>query len=632
MSTVSNTTMRLSGLASTLDTESIVRDLMEVSRIKVDQVGQQKQILEWKQEFYKEIATKLYEFQTKFYNSSSSWSDELSKLSASYNSNYISVNTSSNSTAGNIYIDDIISLASSTKVVSSTSVSSNPSIEINTDNLSELVGKSIVVNLNGIEKLLTFTDRTYATSVDVQGELQSLINNSFGNGKATVNLYGNTMSLNAENSTIILKTPTDGTEPSSVLTFDSYSSNRVDFNVSLSSATLASPALNGNDVKFTINGKPFEFTSANTLNDIMTKINSSSAGVQLTYSILTDKFTLTSTATGSANDITYTDTAGTLMSSLFGAGVKTSGTDAVVKLNANGSTNAEDMITITRSTNIIDVDGTTITLLSKATDESSEKINITLSRENESIISKIKSFVDDYNSLLSSITTKLSEEHEKNYTPLTNTQKEDMSETEIELWTKKAKIGLLANDTYLKAIAAELRSIFYTQVSELGDSTASIGLMSEIGISTTVYSDKGKLTIDETKLKAALINNSEKVMALFKQKSDKAFSLYSTAEVQQERFNESGIFDRLGDFLSKNLSKVGKKGVLINLVGSPTDTYTGETDYSKRISALENKMEDMEESLVDEENRYWRQFTAMESALAKLNQQSAWLSNMLGDK
>lgn len=632
MSSVGSTTTRLTGLASSLDTEAIIKDLMNVSHIKVDKVEQQKQTLEWKQEFYKEITTKLYEFQSKHFNSSSSWDNDVSKLSASCDSNYISVTASPDSSTGNIYIDDIVSLASASKLVSSTSISSNPSIEINTDTLSELAGKSIVVNLNGIEKMLTFTDRTYSSSADVQNELQSLIDSSYGSGKVAVDLNSNTLSLSAPNSTIIIKTPTDGTDPSAVLSFDSFSSNRIDFNVSLSSAALASNPLDGTDVKFSINGTAFEFTSANTLNDIMTKINSSNAGVKMAYSKLTDKFTLTSTVTGASSNASIEDTTGSLMSSLFGAGEKTNGTDAIIKLSTNGSTSAEDIITLTRSTNNIEVDGTTITLLNEAADETAEKINISLSHDNEAITKKIKSFVEDYNTLLSSITAKLSEERNRDYTPLTETQKEDMSESEIELWTKKAKTGLLANDTYLKAIASELRGCLYTPISELGDNSLTIGLMSEIGISTTNYSDKGKLTINETKLTDSLNNNIDKVMALFTQKSDKSYSLYSTTETQQERFNESGIFSRLSDVLNKNLSKVGKKGALINLVGSPTDTFTGDTDYSKRIKALEDKIEKMEDSLSDEENRYWNQFTAMESALAKLNQQSAWLSNMLGSE
>ncbi|MDD4422941.1 MAG: flagellar cap protein FliD N-terminal domain-containing protein, partial [Eubacteriales bacterium] len=73
MSYISGTTTRLSGLASSIDTDMVVEELMKASEIKVDEVRQQKQILEWKQEFYQEVTKKLYDFQQKYF-SDASWS------------------------------------------------------------------------------------------------------------------------------------------------------------------------------------------------------------------------------------------------------------------------------------------------------------------------------------------------------------------------------------------------------------------------------------------------------------------------------------------------------------------------------------------------------------------------------
>jgi len=79
-----------------------------------------------------------------------------------------------------------------------------------------------------------------------------------------------------------------------------------------------------------------------------------------------------------------------------------------------------------------------------------------------------------------------------------------------------------------------------------------------------------------------------------------------------------------------NLSTVGKKGALITLVGSPNSSYTANTEYGKKISSMEDKIDDMKDKLVDEEDRYWNRFTAMESALSKLQSQNSWLTSMLG--
>lgn len=625
---------RITGMASGLDTESIVESLMKASRTKVDKVEQQKTLLEWKREMYQNITTKLYEFQQKYFNTTSSWASEISRLSASYNSSLISVTTSANSTAGSIYIQDIVSVATAAKLESSSPVSADPQITVNTENLSDLAGKTIIVSLNGIEKVLTFSNKEYTAATDVADEIQSQLNNMFGSGKIAVNLNGDNISLSAANSAVMIKTSTDGTDPGDALTFASYSSNRIDFNVSLASTSLRTDALAGGDkVEFTINGKPFSFNATATLSDIMRIINSSDAGVKMSYSALTDKFTLVSTETGAASDITISDVTGNLMNALFGTGVKTAGTDAVVKLSVDGSTNPESIITVTRSTNTIDVNGTLITIKGKDAGNAEENITINLGYDTDAILTKIKSFINDYNALLSEITTKLTEEYDRDYQPLTQDQKEAMTEKEIELWEKKAKTGLLRNDIYLKSIAEELKRCFYTPVMDLSDNSVSIGILSEIGISTTQYADRGKLTIDETKLKNALNSDPEKVISLFTQQSDKSFSVYATDDWLNERFNEEGVFHRLSDVLNTNLNKTGnRKGALINLVGSPTDSYTGETEYSKRIKELKEKIADLEDKLAKEEDNYWAKFTAMETAIAKLNQQSSWLMSLNSSK
>ncbi|HBR32917.1 MAG TPA: hypothetical protein DD733_12640, partial [Clostridiales bacterium] len=563
MSYISGTTTRLSGLASSIDTDMVVEELMKASEIKVDEVRQQKQILEWKQEFYQEVTKKLYDFQQKYF-SDASWSESISKPAPSYNSNYISVTTSANSVSGNIYIKDIVSVATAAKLTGTSAVSSDPVIDIDTSNLSELAGKNIIISLNGTEEQLNFSDISYESSADVQTELQSLINSKFGSDKIMVSLNEDRLTLSAENSEIILKIPTDGSDASSVLTYDAFSSNRVDLNVSLSSADLRGAIPAGSDIEFVINGKTFNFTSDDTLSQIMNKINTSDAGVKMTYSSLTDKFTITSVKTGSASDITFSDTTGTLMSSLFGTGITTYGTDAVVKLSTSGATDGSDIITITRSNNSIDVDGTTITLKGKAPGEAEEGISVLLSHNSDDMFNKITAFVDDYNALLSSITAKTSEEYDRDYPPLTDAQRADMSEKEIEDWEKKAKTGLLANDIYLNDIATSLRSCMYTPLAKLGDNTEALGVLIDLGISTVHYSDKGKLTIDKTKLRNALNSDPDKAAALFSQKSSISFSLYASQEQQEKRFNESGIFYRFSDILNKNLSTVGKKGALIS--------------------------------------------------------------------
>lgn len=636
-SSINTSTMRLSGLSSGMDTESIVNGLLTASKTKLQAAEKQKISLEWKQEAYKSILTKLSSFQTKYFGTSSTSSNttilgsSLAKLSASYSSPYVSVAATSDSSSGSIYVADIMSLASAAKLSGDTGVSGTPTISVDTENLADLAGKSIIVTLNGVKKSITFSDKTYSSAQDVYNELTAQLKTAFGSGKITVAFSGDDITLTASNSTLQLSVPPDSAkDPSSVLNFGSYTSNRLSLTAGLSSAGLSSDVL-GEDgtLAFSINGKSFSFSSTSSLSDIMKTINGSDAGVKMAYSSLTDSFSLTSTTTGAESAVSVSDSTGSLMSALFGGGTFTAGTDAVVKLSTNGSTDEADLITLTRSTNTISVDGTQITLLGKAAGDEAEGVDIKLSYDTDAIATKITDFVNDYNALLKTLTDKLSEDANKDYTPLTDEEKDQMSDSEIELWEEKAKTGLLRGDSTLASIVSELRTSMNSVITSLiGDGTYST--LSSMGITTGTYNEKGQIHMDKDKLKQALEGDAGKVLDAFTQKSDISYSAYATAEQKSERFNESGVLWRISDILSKNLATVGKKGTLITLVGSPNSSYNANSEYAKRIAGMEDKISTMKDKLADEEDRYWERFTAMESALSKLQSQNSWLTSMLG--
>ncbi len=637
MAGINPSTLRLTGMASGLDTEGIVKDLMAVGKLKVEGVKKQKMLLEWKQEYYQEITSKLSAFQNKYFGASSAGTlmgGPLSMLSATYNSPYISVLAGSGATQGSMYIADIISLASSAKLEGNQPVSADPKIGVNTDALTDLSGKSVVVTLDGITKTITFSPRAYATSQDVQQELSSQLNGAFGEGRVGVALNGDEISLSAENSALRISVPTDAEEnPTGILDFVSYSGNRLEFSMSLKQAGLKSSifaAPDDEDIAFTINGKHFSFTGESTMNDIVKAVNSSGSGVTISYSSLTDTFSLLSNTTGSTSAISVQDDHGHLMDALFGVSKYTAGTDALVRLSTNGSKQEEDLVTVQRSTNTFSVNGATVTLLGKADGAAREDIGVSMAYDADAIVEKVKAFVDDYNELLGSITAKTSEERFRDYSPLSEDEKAEMSEEEIKLWTEKAKSGILRNDNSLRAIENELKSSMYTAVKELGGSEEALGILAQIGITTGNYSEKGKLHLDEAKLREALGENPEKTLGLLTQQSSVSYSLYASQEQQQKRFSESGALFRISDILSKNLSTIGKKGALIELVGSPNSGYKGETEYSRRISDIQDRIDRMNDQLSAQEDRYWRQFTAMETALNKMNSQTSWISGMLG--
>jgi flagellar hook-associated protein 2 len=245
-------------------------------------------------------------------------------------------------------------------------------------------------------------------------------------------------------------------------------------------------------------------------------------------------------------------------------------------------------------------------------------------------VENVKAFVDDYNELLGSITTLTSAERFRDYKPLSDDEKDEMSDKEIELWTEKAKSGILRGDTTLQSIETELKSSMFSAIQKLGESGSNLGILADIGITTSGYQEKGKLHLDENKLREALTSDTEKTLGLLTQTSSTSYSQYASSEQRAKRFNESGALWRLSDILTQNLNTVGKKGMLITLVGSPNSAYLGESEYRSRIADIQDRIDSMNEKLISQEDTYYKRFSAMETALSKLNSQSSWLANMLG--
>jgi len=636
ISTINSSSNRITGLASGLETEELVTQLTQTTRNKINKASQQKQILEWKQEDYRSILTNLIGFNSKYFGSSSSnltINKSLSQLTAqSSNTQYVKVVAGEDASSSSVYINDIKSLATAAKLQSSAAISPPLSFAVSLDNLESLPGKSMEVTLDGTAKTITFSDQAYVSSEDVATELTSLLNEAFGENRISVSGTDGNLTFSSENSILsIADSGIEGSEALDILGFsdEDVSSNRLDLNAALSSYT----SLFGNDETFcfSINGEDFSFESTTTISKIIATINASDANVKIAYSNVTDTFTITSKETGTGSNITMEDTQGSFLDAIMaGSGTFTEGTNAVVTLSLDGSTDTNDLITITRNSNTFSLEGTTYTLQGMAQGTETENVNINVQLDIDSLVEKITEFIDGYNNLLGSITDKLYEERDSDFMPLTDDEEEELSESEAATWTEQARSGWLRNDSYLTSIATQMRSSLYTQIQKTDGSGEDIGIiLADIGITTSDYTENGKLTIDETKLREALTQDPEKVLNLLTQESSVGYSLYNTSEKAQQRYNESGLLWRLNDIVKANINAVGKKGSLVQLVGNPNTGYVGISTYSKKISDIKETISDLSTKLQDEEDYYWSKFTAMETALNNLNAQSSWLSAQL---
>lgn len=349
------------------------------------------------------------------------------------------------------------------------------------------------------------------------------------------------------------------------------------------------------DTTFTVNAY------SETMNTLMSKISSSAtSGVSAFYDTGTDKIVFNAKKTGdnniSGNDISLT---GSFLTTALQMTKYAEGNDAVFSING---------LATTRKENSFNINGVSFTL--KSTSET--PVDVTISQDTDSIFDSIKAFVDKYNEIAGNINTKLSEKRDRDYAPLTDAQKESMKDDDITLWESKAKSGLLNGDPLLSRIVNRMRTSLYDQVS--GTANPNYNRLSSIGITTCVYyQEKGKLVIDEAKLKTAISENPEEVIELF--------TKVSTATDATQKYQESGLIERL----YTNVSNAVKD--LITKAGQDNGylLYDNST-LGQDMRRLESQISLVEDRLEDKETNYYKKFSALETAINKMNAQSAWLS------
>lgn len=512
-----NTFNRISGLASGMDIDKIVSNLMTVARAPEDTLKQNLQVLEWQQDAYRTANTNLDTLKDTVFNL---------KLQGSFlgkqaDSSSTAVTASAGNTALNLtHTIEVTSLATGAVMTSAAAIATNG---------------AYTGNLNAM--------------------LTGLTTGSDGNVKVLIG---------------------DG-------------------------ATTQ---------EFTIN------PGTQSLNDLINQINSSSLNLKASWDGSLKRFYLSSTKPGQSNSVSYTDESGNLMQQLFGSSNTTqtvSGTDAQVKI---------DGTSYSFNSNQIQVNGVNYNL--KGT--TNGIATVTVSNDVDAIVSTIKDFITQYNSTLADLNGKLTETRYSDYTPLTDAQLSSgkLTSTQIDQWTAKAKSGLLNNDSLLSSAVYAIRNAMSSPVSGLtGQVTVTVGSqqvttaanqMSVIGITTGSYTENGKLSLDENKLREALQSNPQAVMDLFTKSTDASGNQVTDSSQQ-------GLAVRLYSALNNSISQITDK--------AGSSSYLYDNSYmGKSMKNLNTQISAMETQLQVLETRYYNEFTTMEETMSQLNTQGAWLSQM----
>lgn len=386
-----------------------------------------------------------------------------------------------------------------------------------------------------------------------------------------------------------------------------------------------------------------------TLTDLAAAINKAGLNIRATYDVDNDTFSIYNTKSGAANTIEFSnidpDTADLFNDLGFYKSVdgKLIGTSSDSE-TASGSVYNEDTddweITTTTTTTTdykpfsfdddltiegqnakVLIDGVTyekadnkftaggITYdVSNATKGEIAKVSVT--QDVDGIVDKVKSFIEDYNKMLSSLYELYSEKPESGYSPLTQSQKDAMKEEQVTKWEEKAKKGILYHDRTIGNVISKLREALSSKVEGLNDKYDSIF---SIGISTTGL--QGQLTLDETKLRRALDENPDSVYNVFA-KLDSNYTDSSGKKV--ERTSHNGVAQRLGDIFSNSLKTIRSRS------GTSSDT-NDDSEINNILRRMKTQMSDFKKKMNAYEDMLYKKYDRMESMLAKLGAQMNYI-------
>lgn len=361
--------------------------------------------------------------------------------------------------------------------------------------------------------------------------------------------------------------------------------------------------------KLNINGTEISLDKKSTISSMMSAVNKSAAGVTMTYSSLTNSFTLESKEFGGAGKVEVGDTSlGRSLGLVDDNGTvgASEGQNAIFEINGQE---------VYLNDNTYTLDGNTFTFNDNMTIGETYTVNI--AKDSTTVKDALKKFVESYNKLIDDVYGYIGKSPAKDddgntYEPLTNAEKDEMSEDEITKWEEKAKQGVLYNDSTVSTVMSQMRSALYTSVTL--DDGSKFGIYN-LGIKTSSeWSEHGKLQIDEDAFDKAFENNEDAIIKLFTD-------------------SDTGMMKKLNSVIDgavKSSGAANTRGTLVRKAGKADSSVTTDSTIYKEMVKMQDRLKELQDRYDTKEEYWWKVFTNMETAMADLNSQTSYISSYLG--
>lgn len=693
--------MRITGMASGMDINQMMKDIMRAERVPLDKLTQQRQVLEWQRNDYREMNMLVTKFRDSIFDSVLMRTNMASKTVESSNSDKITATASAAAGNSTYRISEVKQLATAASNFSNKKLS-----ELNSElggnpidsskSLQSQLGNNTVWKKGVIEKQ-SFTMNSTTTGpfelkvdegvsvtepldaiVKVNGELYEVVDTetALGEGKVYLNSTDGTLSFHdtltnesknlnkefqisvsyitdkkkeeftptEETSSFYLKKGSinlasleirrngDTTPLTIVENEDEITDSNVYINLETGQIKFKNKTKDKIEVTYQQNyltgaitthnetgetKEKYIFEGNKSLDNVLSEISSSGVGVSGFYDSFSDKVSMTRTETGRFNPAgTEMNFVGDFFTNVLGLNSQRADANknGVIETGETGEIGGQNAIfTVNgleteRYSNTFSLNNVTFTLKDKITlDEN--PVMLSVNTNTEKVFETIKGFVDEYNELIDKVQVKLKEERYRDYKPLTSEEKEALSEREVELWEEKAKSGMLRRDTILTNGMNQLRVDVYSPVTV--SENAAFRQLSDLGITTTKdFMAGGKLELNEAKLKEAIGKDPEAVYQVF--------------AADGNSFGEKGLARRMRETLGTMRENI------INRAGNDT-RQNHQFTIGRNLDNIEDRISSFERRLQQVESRYWKQFTAMEKAMQRSNNQANFLfSNLSG--
>lgn len=509
--------MRLSGLISGMDTESIIQQLVSAKKTKVDDAKKAQTKLEWKTTAWKDLNTKLKNLQSKYINNMRFTSAYMKKTTSVSDSTAASIITGENAMNGvqNLKITQLAKTAYMT--------GGKTSLRTKTD------ADGDDFKLNALTKLSDL-------SVD-------------NNGKALDLSTGTKLNIKSG-----------------------------DTNVEL------------------------EITADTTISNVLTKLKE--AGLNANFDETQQRFYISAKDSGKGNDfsITASDEIGNNV--LKSLGLDSASANKIDAQNAKITLNGTEYES---NTNVFSINGLTITAMK----ETAENVVVTTKDDVDGIYDMIKSFLKDYNSIINEMDKLYNADSARGYEPLTDDEKDAMSDSEVEKYEQKIKDALLRRDSNLSTVSSALKEIMAGSVEVNGKNM----YLSDFGIETLSYftaaeNEKNAYHINGDADDSSTSGNADKLKSMISSDPDTVVSFFSGLF--------KNLYTKMSD-LSKSVEGYRSYGNFYDDKKMKSDY----DDYKTKISELEKKLNDYED-------KWYSKFSKMETALAKLQSNSSAVTGLLG--